>query len=518
MISELYDALSAALRRVKKVLPGGMALKKLADFLYEVEYGSIDYDYAREYFRSRTPEVRMPGACSAKRTGRFLLRLLDWKYDHEAVFAVHTPAADGRKAVIGTAGSLSALTVQAVDSGEPNEAYRILPFYLQDGINEDGLFAEMNVVPFSGTDKTAPTVEKTDSVCSLMLVRYILDKYSTVDEAIDDLMGYVEIYNPAALTEMGYELHLLLADGTTTKVIEFAGGELQVIETGQSTNFHLDGVEFNEDGSVLTPVDAAEGNLPSSKGVESYGSGLERWNILNRCSLDDPEAVRELGKSVRFSRAYTDTDAPWYSEFVGQGDVDITVDTPSSSPDFAERLEKYRHFWEERSRDTSLVWITCHSCVYDLEKREFHISVQERDDEHIIGFGDVTLIRHIDLWNQNVEFIEDEQPWQRPAVFIEFGEIQWSTIGGASILLRGVCPLTLHVVTDWMGGTADGETTRQASVVSMDLSEQISAEVLKIRGESFHNIRLESSAPNHNHEDIIESIERYSVIVERQIS
>lgn len=128
------------------------------------------------------------------------------------------------------------------------------------------------------------------------------------------------------------------------------------------------------------------------------------------------------------------------------------------------------------------------------------------------------LIKHIDLWNQNVEFIEDEQPWDRPAVFIEFGEIQWSTIGGASVLLRGVCPVTLHVVTDWMGGTADGEATRQASVASMDLSEKISAEVLKIRGESFHNIKLESSAPNHNHEDIIESIERYSVIVERQIS
>ena len=32
------------------------------------------------------------------------------------------------------------------------------------------------------------------------------------------------------------------------------------------------------------------------------------------------------------------------------------------------------------------------------------------------------LIRHVDLWNRNVEFIEDEQLWPRPAVFIEFGE------------------------------------------------------------------------------------------------
>lgn len=517
MISELYDALSAALRKVKKVIPGGVAIRKLEDFLYEVEYGSIDYDYAREYFRSRTPEVEAPGACSAKRTGRFLLRHLDWRYDHEAVFAVHTPAADGRKAVIGTAGSLSALTVQAVDSGEPNEAYRILPFYLQDGINEDGLFAEMNVVPFSGVDRTVPTVEKTDSVCSIMLVRYILDKYSTVDEAIDDLMGYVEIFNPAALTEMGYELHLLLADATSTKVIEFAGGEIQVIETTQSTNFHLHGVEFERNGSVLTPVDAAEGHYPSSKGVETYGSGLERWNILNRCEMDVLVAVRELGKSVMFSKAYTDTYDPWYSEFVGQGDVDITVDTPSDSPDFGERLEKYRHLWEERSRDTSLVWITCHSCIYDLEKKEFHISVQEKDTEHVVGFGEVALIRHIDLWNQNVAFIEDEQPWPRPAAFIEFGEITWSPLTGPSRLLQGQCPVLIHIVTDWKGSTAVGTPTKAESVASMDLSENVSREVLGIRGESFHNIKLQGSATNHNHEDIVESIERYAVTVEREV-
>lgn len=31
------------------------------------------------------------------------------------------------------------------------------------------------------------------------------------------------------------------------------------------------------------------------------------------------------------------------------------------------------------------------------------------------------LVKHIDLWNQNVAFIEEESPWPRPAVFIEFG-------------------------------------------------------------------------------------------------
>ena len=127
------------------------------------------------------------------------------------------------------------------------------------------------------------------------------------------------------------------------------------------------------------------------------------------------------------------------------------------------------------------------------------------------------LIRHIDLWNQNVTFIEDESPWPRPAVFIEFGEVSWTSLGGAKKLLTGSCPVILHVVTDWKGGTADGEQTRDASVASMDLSERISAEVLRATGGSFHNIRLISSIPNHNHEDIVECIERYAVTIERTI-
>lgn len=38
----------------------------------------------------------------------------------------------------------------------------------------------------------------------------------------------------------------------------------------------------------------------------------------------------------------------------------------------------------------------------------------------------IDLIKHIDLWNHNVEFIEQEENWERPAVFVEFCPIQWN--------------------------------------------------------------------------------------------
>ena len=34
--------------------------------------------------------------------------------------------------------------------------------------------------------------------------------------------------------------------------------------------------------------------------------------------------------------------------------------------------------------------------------------------------ADVPEVKHVDLWNHNVEFIEQEEGWERPAVFVEF--------------------------------------------------------------------------------------------------
>jgi len=129
------------------------------------------------------------------------------------------------------------------------------------------------------------------------------------------------------------------------------------------------------------------------------------------------------------------------------------------------------------------------------------------------------LIKHVDLWNQQVDFLEDEQPWPKPAVFIEFGETPWSTVvNGAHEYLNGDCIVTLHVVTDYVGPTSDKMENFESNVRSMDLYEAISAELRKWRdGRNYHNLRPVSTAPNHNHSEVIECLERYSVKVERQL-
>ena len=62
------------------------------------------------------------------------------------------------------------------------------------------------------------------------------------------------------------------------------------------------------------------------------------------------------------------------------------------------------------------------------------------------------VIRTFDLWNEQISFLEQEEPFDAPAVFIEFRPVKW-TGGGtqtADVTLR------LHIVTPWKGSSREG--------------------------------------------------------------
>lgn len=356
-------------------------IDQVAGPMFDLTYPSLDYAYAKDYFEHHAPEVT-PAACSALVKNGILVRSYDWKRKTAdgktpCSFAVHTPAAQGHFAVVGMAGGLDALTEDVVEARQFSEAYKILPFCMLDGKNEKDLFAEMNVVPTWHNTRTVPTVEKRESISAIMLVRYILDNFQTVDEAVAYLQNYVEVYMPTNLDEMGYELHFLIADPTKSVAIEFVDNAIVVIETDKLTNFHLSGVTLNEDGSVYTNADVAEGNLPASQGIEDYGGGLERFNILN-AATDPVEAI----KAVVFSKAYTELVNVWFSEFVGG---DLTVNTRADDPDLLARIAEYRQKWEDQDND---VWISVHQSIYRFGVAGLDVAIREGSDEHFVPISD----------------------------------------------------------------------------------------------------------------------------------
>lgn len=111
-------------------------------------------------------------------------------------------------------------------------------------------------------------------------------------------------------------------------------------------------------------------------------------------------------------------------------------------------------------------------------------------------------IKHIDLWNHNVEFLEQEAPWPRPAVFIEFVPFKWHAIV-PGVEYRAQPIINLHVVTDW---------AEQNDIGEFRLLDRIHEQLAGLEGENFMEFDIDSSATNHNHEDIVENIETYTCV------
>ena len=127
------------------------------------------------------------------------------------------------------------------------------------------------------------------------------------------------------------------------------------------------------------------------------------------------------------------------------------------------------------------------------------------------------IIQHIDLWNQNVEFIEEDEAWDRPAVFVEFGEIVWDPFQGPANGMSGKGEVLLHIVTDWKGSAADGSATQEETLADYELTNKIYEAMLSLRGTTFRNVSLSRTLTNHNHQELLENIEVYKVTYERTL-
>ncbi len=116
-------------------------------------------------------------------------------------------------------------------------------------------------------------------------------------------------------------------------------------------------------------------------------------------------------------------------------------------------------------------------------------------------------IKHVDLWNHNVEFLEQEAPWPRPAVFVEFVPFKWHTVV-PGVEYRAQPMVNLHVVTDW---------AEQKNIGEFRLLDRIHELLAGLEGETFVEFDIDSSATNHNHEDIVENIETYTCTAVRHL-
>lgn len=135
----------------------------------------------------------------------------------------------------------------------------------------------------------------------------------------------------------------------------------------------------------------------------------------------------------------------------------------------------------------------------------------------IESLKEVSEVKHIDLWNQNVEFLQEDPAFERPAVFVEFGQIDWNKLSGPEHEWKGTGEIRLHIVSDWIGSAAASSEDLDTSLSVFDLAKKIHAVLEGMTGNGYRNLMLTQTKTNHNHEDIIENIEVYRVNYNKEL-
>lgn len=129
------------------------------------------------------------------------------------------------------------------------------------------------------------------------------------------------------------------------------------------------------------------------------------------------------------------------------------------------------------------------------------------------------VFKHFDLWNEQVEFIEDESPFEMPAVFIEFQTINWGDT--MQNIQRGQCPIRLHVVTEWKGSECEGSLYQDKALERLDIVDGMAKHLFNWShndGEvTIQRMQRKASHTNHNHSEVVEDIEDFGCTVVQKV-
>lgn len=370
------------------VTKGYDGLKRVEDRLYEISYDSIDYTLADKIFSKDGIQASAAG-CSSVRNCNYYGRNLDWFFDDCVEVVVHTKAHNDRLATLGVVGAVSAINKTDIDSGKIKEKMDLIPFAVVDGINEKGVFMNVNVVPGYDLEKPndviMPSGEVEATINSGMLVRFVLDNFSSAEEAVKYLQEHVSLQMNENLKKLHYETHWMLGDEFHTYILEMVDNKLVAVSTDKESDTNLAGrpimtnfyltlpeVRFNADGKLEINHDGK----PNKSGITPHGAGLERYNL----AVDEyKEAGTFLGMlklmyDLNYSRMYNIyLEDPWYSELA---DGDITNSSPVG--DYVnrdKRIADYRN--RDRADGTNGIWITTHTSIYDIASRQLYITVGE---------------------------------------------------------------------------------------------------------------------------------------------
>lgn len=333
---------------------------KLADYLWEM---TID-DYCDTIPNFLIDHLGTDFNCSAVRNGNYYGRNLDFFVSEIAEIVVHVPAKDGRHASLGVARK-DQFTDADIEKGLTAEDVAILPWGTFDGINDAGLFCNMNVTSWEDGGDNPGTNPGKPVLYNVFLVRALLDNCATVDEAIE----YVNNHNVIGKEFGGFNLHFMIGDPNKTVVLEFIDNK----------------AVFLEDQCIMT-------NFPIARpGVTPHADGLERYDILKEHYAEGGESMegmRNLLKRVQYSQTYDPETKPfWCTEYTdanGNGyKPGTSLDILLADSGVKSQVDHFKAFKETGKYEPEWkLWWTTHNSTYDIKERKLWLTIREQYEKY----------------------------------------------------------------------------------------------------------------------------------------
>ena len=342
---------------------------KLAPYLYEVSY----YDMDEAVFDLAKP-ADAKAACSSVRNGAFHGRNLDLFYNEGVEVVVRMAAGKDRFASIAVCGGNPEFDDEKIANGTDAD-FKKLPLMSLDGINENGVVVNVNVVP--AVDCAIPTGTNPGArrIYLGTAPRYILNHAKSAAHAVELLQG-LDLYGGFGDT---FNLHLMISDPEETYIVEFIDNKIEYVKGGRECA-----------SNIMT-------NLYSTKlpEITLHAEGVERYARLSEgyATGCTEEGMTELMKSVKYTQAYELTTEPfWYSEGNGifpmpDGTVlDRNINTPHEEiiADLASDIEAYQR--HERKGE---FWQTVNTSIYNIDELSLLLFVQEDyENSYRFSFND----------------------------------------------------------------------------------------------------------------------------------
>lgn len=391
------------------------------DYLYEVTYNDYSWDDVTNWMNS--DEQNNEGAsfgCSSVHNGNYYGRSFDFCFTDMCEFVVKTNNENGHFASIGVAigdCNINKEKTNRIQSGQNLSAKeklneKILPFTMVDGINENGVVCNTNVVPakdllpHEGEDKyfTHGTNPGKEDLFYQFMPRFILDNATSAKNAVELLQNR----NITAMNKNGkkrdyfgvghmdYELHCMIADRNDTYIVEMVDDSLHVLHSGAfiMTNYYL-----------TNPS-------PSGAGFERYATLFDNYDEGK--TLD---GMKNLIHRVKYSQSYNPnwednaTHPMWPTEFAGNDIINSEGITDHLS--FYNAEDWFDNNWNNNIKDSlqsaydiikdiddakratstggNVPWISTHASVFDIDNKSMHLVTQEKEVNGAYDFREYKL-------------------------------------------------------------------------------------------------------------------------------